>query len=325
MPLTPADVHNVAFKKPSIGKRGYDEDEVDAFLDVVEAELSRLIEENDDLTSRLAAYESGGTAPAARPAEAAPVAAPAAAARGCRRRRQRHVQAARLLGLAQETADRLTEEAKAESEKTAGRRQEPVRGADQRRHHQGRGRRAGQPDQGRGARRGGQGPVRRGAGQAGRRAGRPGEEDRGPAQLRAGVPRPAEELDQRSAGAARRRGARRSRRVRSPTDTVPAGNRSARRGTKSVATGVTLEEQAEHLATTRPSPASHSEERDHRPPRGWSSLEPNGSGPSQPEMSGPDRLLPERRASGVVPRDATDTGRASSLQVGRLQRRGVPR
>ena len=46
MPLTPADVHNVAFKKPSIGKRGYDEDEVDAFLDVVEAELSRLIEEN---------------------------------------------------------------------------------------------------------------------------------------------------------------------------------------------------------------------------------------------------------------------------------------
>ncbi len=48
MPLTPADVHNVAFKKPSIGKRGYDEDEVDAFLDVVEAELSRLIEENND-------------------------------------------------------------------------------------------------------------------------------------------------------------------------------------------------------------------------------------------------------------------------------------
>ena len=34
MPLTPADVHNVAFKKPSIGKRGYDEDEVDAFLDL---------------------------------------------------------------------------------------------------------------------------------------------------------------------------------------------------------------------------------------------------------------------------------------------------
>ncbi|MBA3489954.1 MAG: DivIVA domain-containing protein [Longispora sp.] len=52
MPLTPADVHNVAFKKPPIGKRGYDEDEVDAFLDEVERELARLIEENTDLRSQ---------------------------------------------------------------------------------------------------------------------------------------------------------------------------------------------------------------------------------------------------------------------------------
>ena len=52
MPLTPAEVHNVAFKKPPIGKRGYDEEEVDAFLDIVEVELSRLIEENNDLRSR---------------------------------------------------------------------------------------------------------------------------------------------------------------------------------------------------------------------------------------------------------------------------------
>ena len=44
MPLTPADVHNVAFSKPPIGKRGYNEDEVDAFLDLVENELTRLIE-----------------------------------------------------------------------------------------------------------------------------------------------------------------------------------------------------------------------------------------------------------------------------------------
>ncbi len=53
MPLTPADVHNVAFKKPPIGKRGYDEDEVDAFLDEVERELARLIEENNDLRAQL--------------------------------------------------------------------------------------------------------------------------------------------------------------------------------------------------------------------------------------------------------------------------------
>jgi DivIVA domain-containing protein len=40
--LTPADVRNVAFTKPSLGKRGYNEDEVDALLDRVETEISRL-------------------------------------------------------------------------------------------------------------------------------------------------------------------------------------------------------------------------------------------------------------------------------------------
>ena len=54
MPLTPADVHNVAFSKPPIGKRGYNEDEVDAFLDLVENELTRLVEENADLRQRVA-------------------------------------------------------------------------------------------------------------------------------------------------------------------------------------------------------------------------------------------------------------------------------
>jgi DivIVA domain-containing protein len=58
MPLTPADVHNVAFKKPPIGKRGYDEDEVDAFLDEVERELARLIEDNNELRG-----QAGGAPP----------------------------------------------------------------------------------------------------------------------------------------------------------------------------------------------------------------------------------------------------------------------
>jgi DivIVA domain-containing protein len=49
MPWTPADVANVAFSKPPPGKRGYNEDEVDAFLDLVEAGLARLIQENTDL------------------------------------------------------------------------------------------------------------------------------------------------------------------------------------------------------------------------------------------------------------------------------------
>src|SRR5919112_2069118 len=57
MPLTPADVHNVAFSKPPIGKRGYNEDEVDAFLDLVEAELGRLLEENNDLREQVEQLE----------------------------------------------------------------------------------------------------------------------------------------------------------------------------------------------------------------------------------------------------------------------------
>ena len=54
--LSPAEVHNVAFKKPPIGKRGYDEEEVDYFLDVVETELSRLIEENEKLQNTAAPH-----------------------------------------------------------------------------------------------------------------------------------------------------------------------------------------------------------------------------------------------------------------------------
>jgi DivIVA domain-containing protein len=69
MPLTPADVHNVAFKKPPIGKRGYDEEEVDAFLDEVERELARLIEENNDLKGQVERVRASGgptmTAPTA--------------------------------------------------------------------------------------------------------------------------------------------------------------------------------------------------------------------------------------------------------------------
>jgi DivIVA domain-containing protein len=63
MPLTPADVHNVAFKKPPIGKRGYDEEEVDAFLDEVERELARLIEENNELRAQVERGGRGGPPP----------------------------------------------------------------------------------------------------------------------------------------------------------------------------------------------------------------------------------------------------------------------
>ncbi|MFI5510657.1 DivIVA domain-containing protein [Mycobacterium sp. NPDC051804] len=37
--VTPQQVHEVAFSKPQLFKRGYDEDEVDAFLERVESTL----------------------------------------------------------------------------------------------------------------------------------------------------------------------------------------------------------------------------------------------------------------------------------------------
>ena len=76
MPLTPAEVHNVAFKKPPIGKRGYDEEEVDAFLDIIEVELARLIEENNDLRGRAGGQPAGPAAAGqANPALAAELSA----------------------------------------------------------------------------------------------------------------------------------------------------------------------------------------------------------------------------------------------------------
>ncbi|MER0244275.1 DivIVA domain-containing protein [Streptomyces sp. HSW2009] len=54
MPLSPEDVRNKQFTTVRL-REGYDEDEVDAFLDEVEAELTRLLRENEDLRAKLAA------------------------------------------------------------------------------------------------------------------------------------------------------------------------------------------------------------------------------------------------------------------------------
>ena len=56
MPLTPEDVANKQFTSTRL-KPGYDETEVDEFLDEVEAELTRLYRENDELKSKLAAAQ----------------------------------------------------------------------------------------------------------------------------------------------------------------------------------------------------------------------------------------------------------------------------
>ncbi len=59
MVLTPADVHNVAFSKPRLGKRGYDEQKVDLFVDLVERELIRHLDEEAELRSRCAELGDG--------------------------------------------------------------------------------------------------------------------------------------------------------------------------------------------------------------------------------------------------------------------------
>ncbi|MEU7790044.1 MULTISPECIES: DivIVA domain-containing protein [unclassified Amycolatopsis] len=137
MSLTPADVHNVAFSKPPIGKRGYNEDEVDAFLDLVETELARLIEDNNELRQQMEQLDSElestrselDSAKSAQPPmreEPSRRLAPVPPPQSAMEQTQAHsmvgdstepnVQAAKVLGLAQEMADRLTAEAKTESD-----------------------------------------------------------------------------------------------------------------------------------------------------------------------------------------------------------------
>lgn len=76
MALTPEDVVNKRFQ-PTKFREGYDQDEVDDFLDEVVVELRRLNQENEELKQRLVAADSriaelqrggGASAPAATPA-----------------------------------------------------------------------------------------------------------------------------------------------------------------------------------------------------------------------------------------------------------------
>jgi DivIVA domain-containing protein len=107
MPLTPADVQNVTFSKPPLGKRGYHEDEVDAFLDLVQAELARLIQENNHLQQRVEQLSRQLREKEHSPGPPTPVALSPD---------QRDVQAAKVLGMAQQVADRLTGDAKAQAD-----------------------------------------------------------------------------------------------------------------------------------------------------------------------------------------------------------------
>jgi DivIVA domain-containing protein len=137
MPLTPADVRNKQFSTTRL-RPGYDEEEVDAFLDEVEAELDRLIQENEELRAKLAECLRGGKS--AVPALGSPLSDPKSDMmspdpRMEPERRQPepvmmggmpHIEdnmdtAARVLSLAQQTADQAIADARREADETLGR------------------------------------------------------------------------------------------------------------------------------------------------------------------------------------------------------------
>jgi DivIVA domain-containing protein len=136
MPLTPADVRNKQFSTTRL-RPGYDEEEVDAFLDEVESELDRLIQENEELRAKLAECLRGGKS--AVPALGSPLSEPKPDMMGPERvepeRRQPepvmmggmpHIEdnmdtAARVLSLAQQTADQAIADARREADETLGR------------------------------------------------------------------------------------------------------------------------------------------------------------------------------------------------------------
>ncbi|WP_018657249.1 DivIVA domain-containing protein [Actinomadura flavalba] len=144
MPLTPADVRNKQFSTTRL-RPGYDEEEVDAFLDEVESELDRLIQENEELRAKLAECLRGKV-----PAMAAPIVepkpdvqsipepprpepvpqpkpepepAPLGAGLGMSQPsgEDNMDTAARVLALAQQTADQAIADARREADETLGR------------------------------------------------------------------------------------------------------------------------------------------------------------------------------------------------------------
>jgi DivIVA domain-containing protein len=136
MPLTPADVRNKQFSTTRL-RPGYDEEEVDAFLDEVEAELDRLIQENEELRAKLAEVLRGGKVPAAlnaphiepvpelmtpEPPRHEPERRPEPVMMGHMRPVEDNMDtAARVLALAQQTADQAIADARREADDTLGR------------------------------------------------------------------------------------------------------------------------------------------------------------------------------------------------------------
>jgi DivIVA domain-containing protein len=138
MPLTPADVRNKQFSTTRL-RPGSDEEEVDAFLDEVEVELDRLIQENEELRAKLAESLRGGKVPMSALSSPLAESAPDMMAPEPQRpepERDRRPEppmmgmppvednmdtAARVLALAQQTADQAIADARREADETLGR------------------------------------------------------------------------------------------------------------------------------------------------------------------------------------------------------------
>jgi len=136
MPLTPADVRNKQFSTTRL-RPGYDEEEVDAFLDEVEVELDRLIQENEELRAKLAECLRGGksavsalSSPLAEPEPEMMAPEPMMPPEPERRPEPAMMPmpaednmdtAARVLALAQQTADQAIADARREADETLGR------------------------------------------------------------------------------------------------------------------------------------------------------------------------------------------------------------
>jgi DivIVA domain-containing protein len=138
MPLTPSDVRSKQFSTTRL-RPGYVEEEVDAFLDEVEAELDRLIQENQELRAKLAESLRGARSPVPAAGSAVPgpgpellLAAPPlleperrqadpAVRNEMARTQDSASAAARVLSLAQHTADQVIADARREADDTLGR------------------------------------------------------------------------------------------------------------------------------------------------------------------------------------------------------------
>ncbi|MCO5992125.1 DivIVA domain-containing protein [Actinoallomurus rhizosphaericola] len=112
--ITPAELQAVNFQRAPLGRRGFDEDQVKAFLGQVEQELVRVLNEKADLENevgRLRERLAGGGADA-----------------GTIQPEDAHIQAVRILSNAQQTADQYVADAQRYSREIA---EEARRGRDE--------------------------------------------------------------------------------------------------------------------------------------------------------------------------------------------------